>query len=154
MLKSINESFNKIYTEDVDVRHYSDMLFDMIEDGTVDPKVIAQDLIYWCSEDEIEHYMRVNDLMFEEDIEEELDLVQQEGTIANVLSKHMNELAKIDNPNELKEKAIELVSSSQISDNTKKKFSNIINSKKSKSALLSTLGTFMTGDKVIKPGRK
>lgn len=155
MLKSINESFSKIY-ESADVRHYSDMLYEMIEDEYVDPKDIAKDLIYWCSEDDIEHYMRVNDLILDEDgdIDESLDLVAKEGTIANMLAQHMDELAQYDSANQLRDKAIDLIKSSEISDKTKQKFVNILNSKKSKAALLSTLGTFMTGDKVIKPGRK
>lgn len=155
MLKSINESFSKIY-ESADVRHYSDMLYEMIEDEYVDPKDIAKDLIYWCSEDDIEHYMRVNDLILDEDsdIDESLDLVAKEGTIANMLAQHMDELARYDSADQLRDKAIDLIKSSEISDKTKQKFVNILNSKKSKAALLSTLGTFMTGDKVIKPGRK
>ena len=154
MLKSINESFDRFCNENVDVRHYSDMLYEMIEEGMVDAEQIAKDLIYWCSEDDIEHYMRVNDLIIEGDVEEGLDLVAKEGTIANLLAKHMEELSKCDDVNELKNKAMELIKLSDVSDKTKQKFANILNSKKSKSALLSTLGTFMTGDKVLKPGRK
>lgn len=154
MLKSINESFDKICKESVNVRHYSDMLFDMIEEGMVDAENLAKDLIYWCSEDDIEHYMRVNDLLIEDDIDESVDLVSKDGTIANTLAQHMNELAQYDDVNQLRNKAIEIIKSSEISDKTKQKFVNILFSKKSKSALLSTLGTFMTGDKVIKPGRK
>lgn len=45
------------------VREYSDMLFDMIEEGIVDAEAIAKDLIYWCSEDDIKRYMEVNDLI-------------------------------------------------------------------------------------------
>lgn len=63
--ESIDEDFNS------GVREYSDMLFDMIEEGMVDAKQIAEDLIYWCSEDDIKHYMKVNDLMFEEDEDDE-----------------------------------------------------------------------------------
>ena len=154
MLKSINESFDKICKESVNVRHYSDMLFDMIEEGMVDAENLAKDLIYWCSEDDIEHYMRVNDLLIEDDIDESVDLVSKDGTIANTLAQHMNELAQYDDVTQLRNKAIEIIKSSEISDKTKQKFVNIPFSKKSKSALLSTLGTFMTGDKVIKPGRK
>lgn len=60
-----------IVDEDYNVREYSDQLYDMIEDDTVDAKKIAEDLIYWCSEDDIKEYMRVNDLIFDdEDMEE------------------------------------------------------------------------------------
>ena len=58
--ESLDEDF------DSGVREYSDMLFDMIEDGSVDAKQIAEDLIYWCSEDDIKRYMQVNDLIWEE----------------------------------------------------------------------------------------
>lgn len=63
--EALNESLDEDFNSGV--REYSDMLFDMIEDGVVDAKQIAEDLIYWCSEDDIKHYMKVNDLMFEED---------------------------------------------------------------------------------------
>lgn len=93
----INESFNKkfeslLYEENCnsskskkqlkesdDIRHYSDMLFDMIEEGLVDAESIAKDLIYWCSEDDIEHYMRVNGYLDYED-DEEYDESLKEGT--------------------------------------------------------------------------
>lgn len=62
---------------DPDIRHYSDMLFDMIDEGAVDAAEIAKDLIYWCSEDDIKHYMRVNyltsELMDDEEYEENLN---------------------------------------------------------------------------------
>ena len=154
MLKSINESFDRRFEESANVRQYSDMLFDMIEDGMVDAKAIAEDLIYWCSEDDIEHYMRVNDLLYD-DIEEGIDLVSKQGTIANVLAKNMQELAEYPDANSLKSAVIKLIQDSEISDKKSvERFIHILNTKKSKEALLSTLATFMTGDKVFKPGRK
>lgn len=69
---NLEESLFEDY--DSDVRYYSDMLFDMIKEGVVNAVDIAKDLIYWCSEDAIKHYMRVNDLIIdEEDIEENLN---------------------------------------------------------------------------------
>ena len=65
-------------TEDVNVRHYSDQLYDMLESGEVDPVEIAQDLIYWCSEDDIKRFMEVRDLIWEEDDEESDDLADGE----------------------------------------------------------------------------
>lgn len=62
---------SKHLCEDYGVREYSDMLYDMIENGEVDAKNIAEDLIYWCSEDDIEKYMKVNELIFEDDEIEE-----------------------------------------------------------------------------------
>ena len=52
------------------VREYSDQLFDMIEEDMVDAKEIAQDLIYWCSEDDIKRFMEVRDLIWDEDEED------------------------------------------------------------------------------------
>lgn len=72
---TLEESLFEDY--DPDIRHYSDMLFDMIDEGAVDAAEIAKDLIYWCSEDDIKHYMRVNnltsELMDDEDYEENLN---------------------------------------------------------------------------------
>lgn len=68
---NLEESLFEDY--DSDVRHYSDMLFYMIEEEVVDAKQIAQSLIYWCSEDDIERFMRVNELIWEEDEDESLE---------------------------------------------------------------------------------
>lgn len=57
--------------EDVNVREYSDMLSDMIDDGVIDAKNLAKDLIYWCSEDDIRRYMEVNDLIIYDDADDE-----------------------------------------------------------------------------------
>ena len=37
------------------------------EEQNEDAKEIAKDLIYWCSEDDIEKYMRVNDLLLDDE---------------------------------------------------------------------------------------
>ena len=42
---------------------YRDYLYDLIEDGHVDAKEIAQDLVYWVNERDIEHFMRVRYLI-------------------------------------------------------------------------------------------
>lgn len=68
---NLEESLFEDYNSDV--RHYSDMLFDMIEEDMVDAKQIAQSLIYWCSEDDIERFMEVNELIWDEDEEEEVE---------------------------------------------------------------------------------
>lgn len=72
---NLEESLFEDYASDV--RHYSDILSDMIEEGAVDAADIAKDLIYWCSEDDIKRYMKVNGLIGEfrddgEEIEESL----------------------------------------------------------------------------------
>jgi hypothetical protein len=56
--------------EAYNVREFSDMLFDMIENDEIDAKSIAEDLIYWCSEDDIKRYMEVNDIIDIEDYED------------------------------------------------------------------------------------
>jgi len=71
---NLEESLFEDY--DADVRHYSDILFDMIEEGALDAADIAKDLIYWCSEDDIKRYMEVNQLIGEfidDDEEEEIE---------------------------------------------------------------------------------
>lgn len=87
---TLEESLFEDY--DSNIRHYSDMLFDMIDEGAVDAAEIAKDLIYWCSEDDIKHYMRVNNLTselmddeeYEENLNESSDL--QHERIKNVKS--------------------------------------------------------------------
>jgi hypothetical protein len=67
------ESLSNI-NEDYSTREYSDQLYDMIEDDMVDAKKIAEDLIYWCSEEDVREYMRVNDLILNgEDVDESLE---------------------------------------------------------------------------------
>lgn len=83
---TLEESLFEDY--DSDIRHYSDMLFDMIEEGVVDAAEIAKDLIYWCSEDDIEHYMRVNDLMWEEDEDESLEESYTKAELLNAVQDH------------------------------------------------------------------
>lgn len=73
--EEITENCDDKLNEGLGTRDYSDMLFDMIEDGTVDPVQIAEDLIYWCTEEDIEEYMRVNNLIWEEDEEETDDFI-------------------------------------------------------------------------------
>lgn len=55
--------FEKNISEAYNVREYSDMLFDMIDEDVVDAKEIAKDLIYWCSEDDIKRFMELRDLI-------------------------------------------------------------------------------------------
>lgn len=72
---NLEESLFEDYDSDSDVRHYSNMLIDMIEDGYVDAEYIATALIKWCSEDDIERFMQVNDLISDDeddDIDESL----------------------------------------------------------------------------------
>ena len=67
------------------------------------------------------------------------------GTIAYVLNENKNELFSISNPNEMKRKAIEIISNADIkSQKDKEDFIARIN-KKSPSAMLSTLAAYMTG---------
>ncbi len=62
-----------IVDEDYNTREYSDMLYDMLEADEVNAKDIVKDLIYWCSEDDIERFMRVNELIFEDENEDDAE---------------------------------------------------------------------------------
>ena len=145
----------KEYYGDNNVREYSDMLFDMIEEGLVDAEYIAKDLIYWCSEDDIKKYMEVNDLVdYEDEDEEDLDeakstdIPTKQGTIANVLSTHMKELDGIDNVGALKAKVAEIIKSSDIANKpAAKQFLLKMNKCYNKNAALSTIASYMTGIK-------
>lgn len=68
-----NESLKKHLHESHGARYYTDMLYDMLENDEVDAKNIAEDIIYWISEDDVEQYMRVNDILSEDEDEEELE---------------------------------------------------------------------------------
>lgn len=79
-VKVENESLRKKrLKEDYNVREYSDMLYNMIENDEIDVKKIAEDLIYWVSEDDIAEYMRVNEIIDDQDYDESLheDTVKQ-----------------------------------------------------------------------------
>ena len=76
--------------EDYNTREYSNKLYDMIEDGMIDAEKIAKDLIYWCSEDDIEKYMRVNDLIFDDETYEE-SLNEDGNDLWNSLSDESEE---------------------------------------------------------------
>lgn len=101
-------------------------------------------------EDEVEEVAEES----EEIIDESVDLLTKENTIASLLKDNMSELASIIDVNELREKIIELVDNSNIASKpVAQKLKRDLYSKKSAGALLSTIATYMTGDKVIKTGR-
>lgn len=90
----------------------------------------------------------------EEIIDESVDLLTKENTIASLLKDNMSELASIIDVNELRERIIELVDNSDIAGKpVAQKLKKDLYSKKSAGALLSTIATYMTGDKVIKTGK-
>ena len=67
------------------------------------------------------------------------------GTIAYVLNENKNQLFSITNPNEMKRKAIEIISNAEInSQKDKEDFISRLN-KKSPGNMLSTLAAYMTG---------
>lgn len=85
---------------------------------------------------------------------ESVDLLTKENTIASLLKDNMSELASIIDVNELRERIIELVDNSDIAGKpAAQKLKRDLYSKKSAGALLSTITTYMTGDKVIKTGK-
>lgn len=98
-----------------------------------------------------------NAVEVEESLKEsgKVDLVTKDNTTASVLKDNMDKLYSITNPNELRNAIIEIVDNSNISDKPAvQKLKRDLFSKKSVSALLSTIATYMTGDKVIKTNRR
>lgn len=88
-------------------------------------------------------------------VTEAVDLLTKDNTIASVLKDNMDKLYSITNPNELRNAIIEIVDDSNIADKPAvQKLKRDLFSKKSVSALLSTIATYMTGDKVIKTNRR
>lgn len=66
---SFNESA-KLNESDSGIE-YRDMMYEMVENGEVDAEEILLDLIYWVTEDDMEEFMRIRDLIPKEEVEEE-----------------------------------------------------------------------------------
>lgn len=87
-------------------------------------------------------------------IGESIDLLTKDNTIASLLRDNMDKLSSITNVNELRDAIMDLVNESDIANKPAAlKLKRDLYSKKSVGALLSTIGTYMTGEKVIKVGR-
>lgn len=87
-------------------------------------------------------------------IGESIDLLTKDNTIASLLRDNMDNLSGITNVNELRDAIMDLVNESDIANKPAAlKLKRDLYSKKSVGALLSTIGTYMTGEKVIKVGR-
>lgn len=87
-------------------------------------------------------------------IDESIDLLTKDNTIASLLRDNMDKLSSITNVNELRDAIMDLVNESDIANKPAAiKLKRDLYSKKSVGALLSTIGTYMTGEKVIKIGR-
>ena len=81
------------------------------------------------------------------DLEEATALADRPGTIAHALKDSMDDLATVSNIGEMKQKVIDVVKASDVSDKEKSRAIAIFMKPKSATALLSTIGTFMTGIK-------
>ena len=66
---SFNESAN--LNESDSGIEYRDMMYEMVENGDVDAEEILRDLIYWVTEDDMEEFMRVRNLIPKEEVEDE-----------------------------------------------------------------------------------
>lgn len=87
-------------------------------------------------------------------IDESIDLLTKDNTIASLLRDNMDKLSSITDVNELRDAIMDLVNESDIANKPAAiKLKRDLYSKKSVGALLSTIGTYMTGEKVIKIGR-
>lgn len=87
-------------------------------------------------------------------IGESVDLLTKDNTIASLLRDNMDKLSSITDVNELRDAIMDLVNESDIANKPAAlKLKRDLYSKKSVGALLSTIGTYMTGEKVIKMGR-
>lgn len=87
-------------------------------------------------------------------IGESVDLLTKDNTIASLLRDNMDKLSGITDVNELRDAIMDLVNESDIANKPAAlKLKRDLYSKKSVGALLSTIVTYMTGEKVIKVGR-
>ena len=108
-------------------------------------------------EDEVQESVKdriINCRMKDKRIDESIDLLTKDNTIASLLRDNMDKLSSITNVNELRDAIMDLVNESDIANKPAAiKLKRDLYSKKSVGALLSTIGTYMTGEKVIKIGR-
>ena len=90
----------------------------------------------------------------DEPLKESVDLLTRENTIASVLSRHMDELSEYTDATSMRNAIIDILDKSEIADkDAVKKLKRVLFSKKSTGALLSTIATYMTGEKVAKVGK-
>lgn len=108
-------------------------------------------------EDEVQESVKdriIKCRMKDKRIDESIDLLTKDNTIASLLRDNMDKLSSITNVNELRDAIMDLVNESDIANKPAAlKLKRDLYSKKSVGALLSTIGTYMTGEKVIKMGR-
>ena len=108
-------------------------------------------------EDEVEESVKdriIKCSMKDKRIDESIDLLTKDNTIASLLRDNMEKLSSITDVNELRDAIMDLVNESDIANKPAAiKLKRDLYSKKSVGALLSTIGTYMTGEKVIKIGR-
>lgn len=107
--------------------------------------------VYPSSIEDFSQLKKVDD----ESLKESVDLLTKENTIASVLSKHMDELSEYTDANSMRNAIIDILDKSEIADkDSVKKLKRVLFTKKSTGALLSTIATYMTGEKVAKVGRR
>lgn len=108
-------------------------------------------------EDEVQESVKdriIKCRMKDKRIDESIDLLTKDNTIASLLRDNMDKLSSITDVNELRDAIMNLVNESDIANKPAAlKLKRDLYSKKSVGALLSTIGTYMTGEKVIKVGR-
>lgn len=108
-------------------------------------------------EDEVQESVKdriIKCRMKDKRIDESIDLLTKDNTIASLLRDNMDKLGSITDVNELRDAIMDLVNESDIANKPAAlKLKRDLYSKKSVGALLSTIGTYMTGEKVIKVGR-
>ena len=108
-------------------------------------------------EDEVQESVKdriIKCRMKDKRIDESIDLLTKDNTIASLLRDNMDKLSSITDVNELRDAIMDLVNESDIANKPAAlKLKRDLYSKKSVGALLSTIGTYMTGEKVIKVGR-
>lgn len=80
---------------------------------------------------------------------QEASAVATRPSIASVLSKNMDSLYSYDNASELRNAIMDIVTNSEVDPKEVSKLQRALFSKKSVSALLSTIGTYMTGERVV-----
>lgn len=157
-LRDILEDQRDIYPD----VSYEDWIKLNIEEGQLCP--IKEDISVEAdseveSDDETEKQESVKDRIIKcrmkgTRVNESIDLLTKDNTIASLLRDNMDKLSTITDVNELRDAIMDLVNESDIADKPAAlKLKRDLYSKKSVGALLSTIGTYMTGEKVIRAGK-
>lgn len=141
--------------EYVDPRRATNDLISAIDDGFISWEEVAMACLNYMSDDDVKDMCRINDFNIadDEDLNEarqkvERDVTKIPGSVAWVLNKYKSEFENL-NFHAMRKKVLEILHSDEIKDKKAAKEAIKYLSIGSQSSFMSTLWTYMSGDKVI-----